>query len=72
MMAESFVNIMFSLAGIYLLIGLIFAFIFAFSLVNRFDEQAKDAPLMFRLLIIPASALLWVYLIVKLRKKGRA
>ena len=72
MTAESFVTIGLSVAGIYLLLGLIFAIVFAFSLVNRFDEQAKNAPLMFRLLIIPGSSLLWIYLIVKLRKKGKA
>ena len=33
------------------------------------DEEAKGAPLMFRLLIIPASTVLWIYLLKKVREK---
>ena len=51
------------IALVYLLAGFVFAVWFAFKKVNHFDEEAKGAPLTFRLLIIPGSALLWIFLL---------
>lgn len=45
--------------GAYALIGLVFAFIFVFSGVNRMDNAAREGSLGFRLLIIPGVSALW-------------
>jgi hypothetical protein len=39
--------------------------------VDKFDEEASGAPLMFRFLIMPASMLLWIYLVKKVREKRK-
>lgn len=70
-MGTTIVNIILLLVLVYLLAGFIFAVIFAFRWVDGFDEQAHRAPLTFRLLIIPASALLWIYLLKILREKRK-
>lgn len=48
---------------IYLLIGFLFALLFAFKGVGKIDEEAKDVPLSFRLLIIPGSMAFWPLLL---------
>ena len=70
-MTTTIVSIILLLVLVYLLAGFIFAVIFAFRWVDEFDEQARGAPLMFRLLIIPASALLWIYLLKIHRAKRK-
>jgi TfoX/Sxy family transcriptional regulator of competence genes len=50
-------------AEIYLGIGLAFAILFAWRGAAAVDPAAKDATLGFRLLIVPASALLWPLLL---------
>ena len=71
-MLQSAVDLVLLFALAYLLAGLIFAVLFAFKLVDDYDEEAKNAPLIFRLLIVPASALLWIYLLKKIREKRKA
>jgi H+/Cl- antiporter ClcA len=56
---------------LYLTAGLVFALLFAFRWVEEVDEQAKHAPLFFRLLIIPAAALLWIFLLKKVRERKK-
>jgi len=43
----------------YLLLGLLFALGFVFKGVNTVDPVAADAPLIFRLMILPGSVGLW-------------
>ena len=57
------ISLLLLIALLYLAIGFVFACVFAFKLVDKFDEQALGAPLGFRLLIIPGSTLLWPYLL---------
>jgi len=70
-MATTIVSIILLLVLVYLLAGFVFALLFAFRWVDEFDEQADGAPLTFRLLIIPASALLWPYLLKIHREKRK-
>ncbi|HYV93062.1 MAG TPA: hypothetical protein VE978_14825 [Chitinophagales bacterium] len=70
-MFQNAVDLILLLVLAYLLAGLIFAVLFAFKLVDDFDEEAKGAPVIFRLLIVPASALLWIYLLKKIRRKRK-
>ena len=65
-------NIILLVVLIYLGAGLFFSILFAFRWIDDFDEQSKGAPLTFRLLIIPASALLWIYLLKKMREKNKS
>ena len=71
-MATTIVSIILLLVLVYLFAGFVFAVIFAFRWVDEFDEQTRGAPLMFRLLIIPASALLWPYLLKIHREKRKS
>lgn len=58
------------LAG-YLAIGALFAIPFAFVLAPRLDPVARSGSLPFKLLILPASALLWPALtIMSFRKQS--
>lgn len=52
-----------NLAMAYTALGLVFAIAFVFYGVRQVDPAAKDSPLIFRLLIIPASAALWPLLL---------
>jgi hypothetical protein len=70
-MTGTIVSVILLLVLVYLVAGLIFALLFAFRWVDDFDEQVHGAPLMFRLLIIPASMLLWVYLLKKMRERKK-
>jgi hypothetical protein len=50
----------------YFLIGLGFGIFFIFFGASRLDEDVKNSPLKFRLLILPGSMVLWPYLAYKL------
>lgn len=52
---------------LYLFIGIISAFWFSFFKVRKIDEGAIGAPLGFRLIIIPATILLWPCVLQKIR-----
>ena len=71
-MAQTIATVFLVGASIYVIAGLVFAILFAFRWVNKFDEEANGAPLMFRLLIIPASIALWIYLIMRIREKKKS
>ncbi len=71
-MATSVATVALLAALVYLTAGLLFALWFAFSKVDEFDEEARGAPLLFRLLIIPASTLLWIYLFMRIRQKKKS
>lgn len=64
------IDLLLTVALFYLAAGFIFALLFVFRWVDQFDEQAKGASIGFRLLLIPASTLLWPYLLRrKLKRK---
>ena len=51
------------LAGAYVAAGVVFGAAFVSWGVQRVDPAAKDAPLGFRLLILPGSAAMWPLLL---------
>ncbi len=56
------------LAGLYLLLGALFALPFALRWVNRLDEVAAHGTRGFRALLLPGAILLWPLLLVRLRR----
>ena len=68
-MSETIATVALFAAALYLAAGFVFALWFSFRGVYEFDLEARHSPLMFRLLIIPASALLWIFLLKKIREK---
>ena len=68
-MSVSIIGAMLFLVLIYFVIGFVFALLFSFRWVDKLDEGAQRAPLGFRLLLIPGSTLLWIFLYSKLRKQ---
>ena len=62
---EAAVAITFSVLGFYVLIGLIFYFPFVFNGMKKIDEGAKDTPLGFKMLILPATLVFWPVLLKK-------
>jgi hypothetical protein len=71
-MAQTVAGFLLIVVSIYLSIGFVFAILFAFRWVDKFDDEASGAPLLFRLLIIPASTLLWIYLLKRVREKKKS
>lgn len=59
------VTIIFSILGIYLLAGLLFAVIFLVKGIERVDESAHGATWGFKLIIIPGIIALWPVLLDK-------
>ncbi len=59
------VELLVNLSMLYAAIGLVFAAVFVFAGVGRIDSAAKGAPLGFRLLILPGSAALWPFLLMR-------
>jgi len=68
-MAVTIATTLLLFALIYLLIGFVFAIWFVFRKVKQLDEQTAGAPLFFRVLILPGSILLWIFLWKKIREK---
>lgn len=64
----TFVSIMVMIAGVYLAVGLLFAFYCAFFAVGKIDPAAKNGTWGFRLLIIPGMTVLWPLLLMRLLK----
>ncbi len=50
----------------YLILGFFFALWFAFYKISKIDQGATQSSVGFKLLIIPASILLWVIILVKI------
>jgi hypothetical protein len=51
------------LAGIYAAAGVLFAAVFVTVGIGRVDPVAQNAPLGFRLIVLPGCALLWPLLL---------
>lgn len=56
----------------YLAAGVVFALAFAWRGAGAVDPAAKNATLGFRLLILPGSAALWPWMLVKWRRASRS
>lgn len=60
-------EIIVTVAGIYLGAGLVFSLWFVARGVVRLDESAAGAGILFRLFLIPGTAALWPFLVMRLR-----
>ncbi|MDX1477716.1 MAG: hypothetical protein R3301_08395 [Saprospiraceae bacterium] len=61
-------TILVNLAGAYLLIGVVFAVWFVVRGVTNVDPGVRGSSVVFRLLLLPGSVLLWPVLLGKWRK----
>jgi hypothetical protein len=59
------IDLIFTIVGIYLICGFLFALAFVFKGARVIDEGAKDSTLGFKIIIIPASMVFWPLLLVK-------
>jgi len=59
------IDLIFTIAGIYLICGFVFALAFVFKGARVIDEGAKDSTLGFKIIIIPASMVFWPLLLIK-------
>ena len=62
---EKAVSFILFLAGLYLLLGLLFALAFLTKGITKVDEDVQGTGLGFRLLILPGLVLLWPALLMK-------
>lgn len=69
-MLQQFFTILFILVGIYLLLGFIFAFYFILKGMFQLDENTKNSPWTFRLIIIPGLMVFWIFFLKKLWRKN--
>jgi hypothetical protein len=65
------INLIFLVAGIYLITGFIFALAFVFKGVQVIDEGARDSTLGFKIIIVPATMVFWPMLLVKWIKSSK-
>lgn len=70
-MAETVAEVVLLGVGAYTLAGVIFALAFVTRGVSRVDPAAAGAGVLFRALILPGTALLWPWLLVRWRRAGR-
>ncbi len=59
------IDLIFTIAGIYLICGFVFALAFVFKGARVIDEVARDSTLGFKIIIIPASMVFWPLLLIK-------
>ena len=62
---DSLARVLLAVGGTYAAIGVLFASVFVARGIDRLDPGAHGAPWTFRLLIVPASALLWPLLLLR-------
>ena len=65
------INLILTIVGIYLICGFVFALAFVFRGVQVIDEGARDSTLGFKIIIIPASTVLWPLLLAKWIKSSQ-
>lgn len=56
---------------LYVILGVFIALWFAFFKVNHLDHNADGTSILFRLLILPGSIILWPYIIYKIFNHDR-
>ena len=59
------IDLIFTIVGIYLICGFVFALAFVFKGARVIDEGARDSTLGFKLIIIPATMVFWPLLLIK-------
>lgn len=55
-------------SSFYLILGAVFALIFLTKMVHKIDRRVQASGIGFRLLLVPATILLWPYLLTQLIK----
>jgi len=60
------------IAGVYLLVGAVFACWFVFRALDRFDSAAHGAGIAFRLILLPGAIALWPCLLVAMKQQEGA
>ena len=68
---DSIVSFVWIAFQIYLALGLLFAIYFLLKGINQFDDDARGSSWGFRAIILPGVVLLWIVLLVKMRKSAR-
>jgi len=58
-------DMIFTIVGIYLIAGFVFALVFVFKGVEAIDEGAKGSTIGFKIIIIPATIVFWPFLLIK-------
>jgi hypothetical protein len=59
------VESIFTLSGLYLLCGFVFALVFIFKGLNKVDEGAHGSTVGFKIIIIPGTMIFWPILLKK-------
>lgn len=59
------VESIFTLSGLYLLCGFVFALVFIFIGLNKVDEGAHGSSVGFKIIIIPGTMIFWPILLKK-------
>jgi len=65
------IHLIFTIVGIYLICGFVFALAFVFKGAQVIDETAENATLGFKIMIIPASMVFWPMLLIKWIKASK-
>lgn len=68
----SIASVLLIAAGLYAIMGLAFATIFATRGITAVDHAANGSRWTFRLLVIPGAAALWPWLVLRWRRAVRA
>ena len=61
----TFISVLLSIAGIYLVAGFLFAIAFITKGVSRIDEGAHGSSWGFKVIIIPGTIIFWPFLLSK-------
>jgi hypothetical protein len=61
----------FTLLGLYLFCGFVFALVFIFKGLNKVDEGAPGSSVGFKIIIIPGSMIFWPLLLKKWIKASK-
>ena len=69
---EQIATIGLNIAGIYLLLGIIFAIAFLWKGITKVDAGAKNTRFFLKLLIFPGAVLFWVVLLRKWIKSTKS
>ncbi|HZZ76301.1 MAG TPA: hypothetical protein VFE04_10255 [Puia sp.] len=64
-------DLIFTMVGVYLICGLLFALIFVFRGAEIIDEAAKGSTIGFKIIIIPATTVFWPLLLIKWIKASK-
>lgn len=62
-------NIFLYALSIYFLLGIIFSVFFLLKAIHSMDNLVKSSGIVFRLFLVPASILLWPYLLYIIAKR---